>query len=310
MSLLRFRNDLLAAVRAYFRESDTLEVSTPLIRPWGTPEPHLQNLVVQSGGQSLFLQTSPEFAMKVLLARYRQDIYQICAAVRAEELGARHDLEFQMLEWYRVDIGLMDLAEDVRAFWRRVGEALAAHHELPGWQSDIEMVSYAGVFEAYLQCDPHTADIRQLQEKAHGLGIRHLAGDASRADWLDALFATAIEPGLTAPTLVFGYPACQSALAEIDQDSSGVAVSRRFELFANGLELANAYQELTDPQALYQRFAQFNVRRLQEGREFVAVDEALMDAMQSMPRSAGIALGVDRLAMAWLAADSISQVRP
>ena len=215
-----------------------------------------------------------------------------------------------MLEWYRVDIGLMDLAEDVRAFWRRVGEALAAHHELPGWQSDIEMVSYAGVFEAYLQCDPHTADIRQLQEKAHGLGIRHLAGDASRADWLDALFATAIEPGLTAPTLVFGYPACQSALAEIDQDSSGVAVSRRFELFANGLELANAYQELTDPQALYQRFAQFNVRRLQEGREFVAVDEALMDAMQSMPRSAGIALGVDRLAMAWLAADSISQVRP
>ena len=257
-----------------------------------------------------YLQTSPEYAMKILLADYREDIYQICPAFRGGESGNRHLTEFQMLEWYRCGLSLVGLMDDLESLVNGVIADLTAGFPLALPTGSFRRVTYRELFEQSFGLNPHDAPRESLVQVASRAGLDHIASDASVADCLDALFSTVIEPDLAAPTLVFDYPAFQSALAEVGEGEQGDRVSRRFELFAGGLELANAYQELTDAEELRARFDENNRQRALTGKPGVPADEALIEATSRMPACSGIALGMDRLAMVLLGEREISAVIP
>ena len=307
MDILAFRSDLARAIRSYFESEEVQEVTTPLLRDTGAVEVHLNSIVTQ-GVPGYFMQTSPEYAMKVLVAKYGRSIYQICPAVRAGEMSRRHRIEFQMLEWYRYKFELADLANDLQKLLRHVMELLDAGFELKVNFSDIGQVSYKQLFIDCYGTNPHRASARELGRLAVQAGLTHLAGDASESDFLDALFAACIEPGLQTPVIVTDFPSCQAALAEIRTDQEGDEISSRFELFAKGLEIANAYQELDDAVELERRFGQYNHQRQLLGKADMALDTSLLDATGSIGTYSGIALGIDRLVMSLLGMDSIAQV--
>jgi lysyl-tRNA synthetase class 2 len=280
------------------------------LRAAGASDLHLQNLTVELPGATGYLQTSPEYAMKILLADYREDIYQICPAFRGGESGNRHLTEFQMLEWYRCGLSLVGLMDDLESLVNSVIADLAADFPLVLSAGRFRRVTYRELFEQSFGLNPHDAPRESLVQVASSVGLDHIGSDASVADCLDALFSTVIEPELAAPTLVFDYPAFQSALAEVGEGEQGDRVSRRFELFAGGLELANAYQELTDAEELRARFDENNRQRAQTDKPEVPADEELIEATSRMPACTGIALGMDRLAMVLLGEREISAVIP
>ena len=295
---------LLRAIREYFHRENVTEVVTPLLRPFGSSEVHLDNIVLDQG----YLQTSPEYGMKCLLAETGQSIYQICSAFRAGEAGERHRIEFQMLEWYRVGYRLTELRRELEALLASIDSMLAEAFEIRRIRLPLRCVSYQSLFrERYGVC-PHTTDDNRLRQLAETLPAEHLADDARRADLLDTLFSQGIELQLQEATLVYDFPACQSALAERHADDQGCEVANRFELYLGGLEIANAYQELTDADELRCRFAENNAIRSELGKPPVPDDPELLDAMTTMPACAGIALGIDRLLMALLSAPDIGRV--
>jgi len=279
-----------------------LEVVTPLLREHGSSEIHLDSLTLEQG----YLQTSPEFAMKCLVADSRQSIYQICPAFRYGESGHRHRIEFQMLEWYRVDYSLRDLMDDLESLLARIRSGSVSDEAL--LPQPLRKVSYATLFKTRFGACPHASNDDELMELCAGFPVTHLGEDVRRADMLDALFSLGIEPGLVEGTLVFDYPACQAALAEYRIDDQGNQVADRFEFFLDGMEIANAYQELIDPEELTRRFSENNAIRRTVGKPEVADDPALIEATARMPRCAGIALGIDRLLMALYGEPDISQV--
>lgn len=308
--LLRFRSDLLQALRNYFYETGAVEVTTPTLGEAGVSDVHLDNLTVELGDSTGYLQTSPEYAMKVLLAEYCSDLFQICPAYRGRESGPQHRVEFTMLEWYRVDTDLISLMEDVSRLWQHLHDTLSPLYDMPGWHGLPLRCSYLSLWQQHISINPHAAALEQLVGECQDRGAAHINEFSSRADCLDALFATQVEPKLDRPMMVYDFPACQAALAETGLDDQGHEVSRRFELYVGGVELANAYQELTEPHQLRQRFADNNERRKLLGKPEVADDQQLLAAMNDLPKSAGIALGVDRLAMCLLAARSLAEVTP
>lgn len=294
---------LLAIVRDHFRREGLLEVATPALAAWGASDPHLVNLPVEDGGARLYLQTSPEYAMKKLLADahrsvHQSGIYQICPAFRGGETGKRHSRDFLLLEWYRCHWSLPELMDDLARLFAAVTAALP--HALPG--VDLARASYGALFMDALGLNPHTASRAQLAELAAAQGLEHLGPkaqkDAQREDFLDGLFATAIEPRLVQPTIVYDYPACQAALACLKQNEAGEQVADRFEFFAAGMEIANAYNELRDAEALAARFARNNRVRRVRGLPQMAADTEFLAAVKRMPEAAGIALGLERLLMA------------
>lgn len=301
---------MLAATRRHFDTTGALEVTTPVLRPVGASDIHLNNLTVEQADGIGYLQTSPEYAMKILLAEYHQDIFQICPAFRGGESGDRHLTEFQMLEWYRCGLSLVGLMDDLEALVNGIVSDLEADFPLALPQRPFQRVTYRELFEQAFELNPHDAPLQALLRIAKRVGLDHLTVDTSVADCLDALFSTVIEPGLGAPTLVYEYPAFQSALAEVGQGEKGDIVSRRFELFAGGLELANAYQELTDAEELRARFDENNRQRSLANKPDIPADETLIEATARMPACSGIALGMDRLGMALLGEREIRAVIP
>lgn len=297
-------------VRQYFDQTGALEVTTPTLRVAGVSDVHLENLTVSLNGGKGYLQTSPEYAMKVLLANYQRDLYQICPAFRGGEAGAKHRVEFQMLEWYRCGMKLPALMADLASLFRALVAGLADDFDLAHEQDDLQRVSYRTLFEAKFHLNPHSASLLQLRQLTDHLDLKHLDQSANVSDCLDALFSTSIEPALRQPTLVYDYPAVQCALADVSSGEQGDLVSQRFEFFAGGLELANAYQELTDAEELQRRLEENNRQRDKLGRPRVPLDEALIEATGRLPACAGIAMGIDRLAMVLLGADSIDAVTP
>lgn len=309
---LQLRSELLRAIRDYFYGQGLLEVATATLREYGASEPHLVNLEAKERGRHYYLQTSPEYAMKCLLAEFKESIFQICPAYRGGEVGARHRLEFQMLEWYRCGFDLFPLMKDLVDLLHAIGVALgnsrhAKKAALDFTALDPIRVSYRQLFENALGINPHRATIDMLVDMVNEHGISHLDECSGVEDYLDALHSTVVEPRLSEPTLVYDFPACQAALAEIEENEEGDVVARRFEFYAAGLEIANAYQELTDRGELERRFEDNNVKRQQKGLPVMAADERLLEAMDDMPKSAGIALGIDRLLMLLLGTDSIDQ---
>ena len=307
MDILAFRSDLVKSIRQYFESEKVEEVTTPLLRETGAVETHLDSVTTQ-GLPRYFLQTSPEYAMKVIVAKYGRSVYQICPAIRAGENSQRHGVEFQLLEWYRYKYDLAEIADDLQKLLLHIMEFLGDKFALKADFRKIYKVSYKQLFVERYGTNPLVASSRELRRLAAQSGLTHIAGDSTESECLEALFAAGIEPSLQAPVIVTDFPSCQAALAEIRTNQVGDKISSRFELFASGLEIANAYQELDDSVELEQRFFEYNHQRRILGKAEMRLDRALLDSMGSIGTYSGIALGIDRLAMSLLGMDSLSKI--
>lgn len=300
LTTLRQRAELLARLRQFFAERQVLEVETPLLCRSGITDPAIEPFIVGDGlaQQTRFLQTSPEYAMKRLLAATGEPIFQISKAFRRGEAGSRHNPEFSLLEWYRPGYDhhalMMEVADLVRY---SLGER------------PMQKYSYRQLFLERLQLDPFTTSGAELEAVARRyLDPGSLSGD--RDLWLDLLMSHLLEPQLGdgAICFIYDYPASQAALARIVQVDD-VWVGQRFELYVDGLELANGYCELTDAAEQRQRFEGDNDRRLARGQHVRPVDERLLAALaHGLPQCSGVALGVDRLLMLRCAAADIRDV--
>jgi len=295
---------LLRSIRDYFYSEKVLEVTTATLRLTGASETHLENIEV---GQQGYLQTSPEYAMKCLIAEHRLSIFQICPAYRGGEIGRRHRVEFQMLEWYRCDYSLYELMDDLQTFLKHVSEQMTEYSIQPIGRT-VDRYSYREIFEKYLQVNPHSLEFEELAELVAPGITAHLNERSTLGDYLDAVFTDAIEPQLLAPTIVYDFPACQAALAETKRLSTGDLVSDRFELYVGGVEIANAYQELRDGQELTRRFAKNNKQRQLNSKPIIEDDMELLAVIDDLPKCAGLALGIDRLTMVLRGIEDIAGV--
>ncbi len=305
---LRRRAELLHTVRRFFDEREFLEVETPLLSHDSVVDRHLDPLAVRlfadpraaEQGPLMWLQTSPEFGMKRLLASGATAIYQITRAFRGGEVGPLHNPEFTMVEWYRVGDGLqagMQLLDELAQATLSRGHA--------------EQLSYADAFQRCLGIDPHRCAAQQLAQTAIQLGFHPPSSwDMEDRDaWLDWLLVSHVEPnlGVGRPTILFDYPASQAALARVRERP--VAVAERFELYVDGVELANGYHELTDPQVLQQRTHEANEARMADGKFALPTQSRLLSAMRhGLPHCTGVALGFDRLVMVATGAADLSEV--
>jgi len=303
VSALRARAALLQQIRDFFRKRDVLEVDTPLLASTTATDPHLHSLSLDVDGQHLYLQTSPEFAMKRLLAAGSGPIYQLGKVFRADESGRWHNREFTLLEWYRPGMDEHGLMDEIEALVLPVLEPA-------GISEAARRVTYRELFRERLDVDPLSAPVTALQ----GLAARHLDTgglELSRDGWLQLLFSHVIEPDLEGLVFVEQFPASQSALAQLATDREGHTVARRFELYVNDLELANGYYELGDSGEQRHRFERDNAERGRGGHERMPVDERLLSALDAgLPDCAGVALGVDRLLMLRCGARHIHEVLP
>lgn len=292
---LRFRARLLRQIREFMAQRGIREVNTPLLTPAGVTEPQIQSIALGHGRG--FLRTSPEYCHKRLLAAGFGDLYEIGPVFRDAEHGRLHRPEFHLLEWYRVGRDWRELAEETV----HLVTACTPPGHAP-WQ--VQFQSWSASFEASLGFDP-LVDSRPAVELAR----EELPPECDLGMCLDYLFSQRIQaffPGEQL-TVIHGYPATQAALARIDPGDPRVAC--RFEVFAGPLELANGYQELTDPVEQRWRFEQDNRRRLQLGLPAMPIDEALLAAMEAgLPDCSGVALGLERLMMALTGAERLEEV--
>jgi lysyl-tRNA synthetase class 2 len=294
---LRLRAQLLAFVRQFFSKRGVLEVETPLLCHTTGTDPLLEffasdyRFIPQL--QTFYLQTSPEFAMKRLLAAGSGSIYQICKAFRNGESGRFHNPEFTMLEWYRVDFDLVQLMDEV-------GELISTILEPIFPDKTVEKISYAELFQQQTGLNPLVFSLPAYQAYAQSHGFPE-ACDLCGNDhtlWLDFLFSFKVQPalGLQSVCLVYGYPAVLSSLARVNAENP--AVTDRFEVFVKGLELGNGFYELADSREQERRFDAENSERKTKGLPLVKKDEYLLAALESgLPDCSGVAIGLDRLLM-------------
>jgi lysyl-tRNA synthetase class 2 len=302
LDLLRQRAELLALVRQFFAARGVLEVETPLLAQYSVTDPYMEVITAvnpQHSGADYFLQTSPEYAMKRLLAAGSGPIYQLAKVFRRGEKGSRHNPEFSMLEWYRPGFEQTQLMDEIAD--------LLAVVSITG---PCQRLSYREVFVDALGVDPHSSNCQQLAAIARAQLDVQMESD-QRDDWLNLLLAELIEPqlGATAPVFIYDYPATQAALARVTEDDQGVPVARRFELYYRGIELANGYDELTDVVEQRRRFEQDQLLRARMNKPAREADPRLLAAVaQGLPACAGVALGFDRLLMLASGASHIDQV--
>jgi len=300
---LRLRAQLIAKIRNFFWQRDFLEVETPLLSHATVTDLHLSSLEVRSRlfTHPLYLQTSPEFAMKRLLAAGSGPIFQLCKSFRDEEKGRYHNTEFTMLEWYRPHFTHHDLMGEMEAFLSFILNC-----------SRPIRLSYQAAFERYLSINPHTVSIDRLVDVLKQRQLSTIAGIdyQDRTTVLQLLMTHEIEMHLPKdkPVFIYDYPADQAALAKL-RDDNGVIVAERFEVYFKGLELANGFHELTDAKEQQVRFEKDLHVRKECGLPLVSMDTRLLDALEEgMPSCAGVAVGVDRLAMIMTGASSIEEV--
>jgi elongation factor P--(R)-beta-lysine ligase len=299
---LRLRAELLTRLRTFFATRDFLEVETPLLSADTVIDRHLDPIPVTmpSDGRTMWLQTSPEFAMKRLLASGAERIYQVTHAFRAAEVGEHHNPEFTMIEWYRV-------GDSMATGMKLLGELACELLEV----DRISQISYAEAFQQFVGIDPHSATVFELERAAasHNMAVPDNMPSEDRDEWLNLLLATLVEPqlGSERPEILFDYPASQAALAQVRDDSPPVA--ERFELYVNGIELANGYHELLDAATLRERNEQTNRQRVADGKTALPEESRLLSAMEhGLPNCVGVALGFDRLVMIAAGASKLSDV--
>jgi len=311
---LRFRSELLRNIRQFFYGRNFYEVQTPLLSADTVVDCHLEPLAVTEQSLPLnhhhsrnyYLQTSPEFAMKRLLAAGLDPIFQIAPAFRAGDRGQFHNVEFTMLEWYRIgdnyQTGMSLLAELVYSLWETMDVDAA-------WSSEIAFRTYRDVFESAAGLNPHTATAEELQGICDERDIAYPQSDWADSvnAWLDLLFAAAVQPRLEA-VIVYDFPQSQAHLAKIRQEGE-YAVSERFELFLKGLEIASGYHEIQDADELRRRFQKNRDCRMAAGQSRLPVESRFLAAMElGFPQCSGTALGIDRLLMVMCEADTIAEV--
>lgn len=303
--VLRLRAELLAKIRAFFTARSVLEVETPVLSRAGITDPQLLSLSTRlqlpgaAASQVLYLQTSPEFAMKRLLASGSGPIYQIARVFRDGESGRLHNPEFTLIEWYQPDHdhhALMDEAESLVADLIDLGAC--------------QRMSYSEAFVTQAGFDPHREKTSKLALHAERLGL-HLGGDAMHDPhiYLDLILSHVVAPrlGKGQPCFIYDYPVRQAALARIRDDDPPVA--ERFELFVHGMELASGYHELADPIEQRRRFESDLEGRRRSGAPEMPIDERLLEALaHGLPPCAGCALGFDRLVMLAAGARDIQEV--
>lgn len=300
---LRRRAELLRRTRTFFDERGFLEVETPLLSADTVVDRHLDPLETELTGcgppRRLFLQTSPEFAMKRLLTANVGPIYQICKAFRQEERGPRHNPEFTIVEWYKpgddYDAGMRLLSD--------LCETLLA-------RGPAVRVTYRNAFSEYVGLDPHAAMSDELAATAQRLTPSFASSQRLDRDaWLDLLLVELVEPklGRGKPTILCDYPPSQAALAQLRDESPPVA--ERFELYVDGTELANGYHELLDAEVLRRRNAENNRLRVADGKSPLPEESRLIEAMHhGLPHCTGCALGFDRVVMLACGKEKIDDV--
>ncbi|MEE9424827.1 MAG: EF-P lysine aminoacylase EpmA [Methylococcales bacterium] len=307
LDILQFRAQMLSQLRVFFAQRNVLEVETPALYPFTNPDPMIEGFEVletQHHSDSLHLQTSPEFSMKRLLAAGSGAIYQICRAYRKSESGRYHNPEFTILEWYRPGYTLHQLMKEVTELLVEVLPVSCLPHQ-------AVYLTYQSVFSKAVGIDPLSASLNDFESAAETLGYpeaQMICAD-NRSAWLDFMFSHVVQPDLQLQRIVFvyNYPACQSALARLHPQQPEVA--ERVEVFINGVELGNGFQELTDSKEQRQRFIQQQRERIEHGMTVPSLDEDFLAALDAgIPETAGIAIGLDRLLMSACSMDTISQV--
>lgn len=280
---LRVRSQLLAAIRHFFHARNVMEVETPLLCHHTNPDPSIESFELLDQKARYYLQTSPEFAMKRLLAAGSGPIYQLAKAFRREEAGRYHNPEFTLLEWYRPDNHYHALMTEVDELLQLIlGTGIA------------ERITYEELFVNYLRINPHTASVEALEQCARAQQINY-SSIADKDVWLNLLLTHGIEPhiGLTKPIFIYDYPASQAALARVRGQ-----VAERFEVYFKGMELANGFHELSDPQEQEHRFTEQIALRQARGQPVLERDHFFLEALRhGLPDCSGVALGVDRLVM-------------
>ncbi len=291
-SALVARQQLYRTIREYFYARSVLEIETPLLAQAPVADPNITP--IQAGQR--WLHTSPEYAMKRLLCAGYGDIYQICKVFREGEAGRRHNPEFTMLEWYRVGWSHQQLMAEVAELLQLL--LASRFNNLPCLH-----LSYAQALDSYAQLDVHHCSDQVIAQRGQQLANADL--DLDRDGWLDVIMSHQVEPALPHNTLVFidEFPASQAALAQLANNAQGVLIAQRFEVFFNGMELANGYQELTDAAQQLQRF-----QDEQQGTERPHDAHLIAALKHGLPDCAGVALGLDRVLLHRLDAKNIAQV--
>jgi len=299
------RAAIMAEIRRFFADRGVLEVETPCMSQATVTDVHLFPFKTRfvgpghSQGLDLYLMTSPEYHMKRLLAAGCGPVFQLCRSFRNEEMGRHHNPEFTMLEWYRPHYDMYRLMNEVDDLLQQVLDCPAA-----------ESLSYQQAFQRHLDIDPLSADKQQLRDVAAKLDLSNIADrEEDRDTLLQLLFTMGVEPhiGKDRPAFVYHFPASQAALAQISTEDHRVA--ERFEVYFRGMELANGFHELTDAREQQQRFEQDNRKRAAMGLEQQPIDYNLLGALEAgFPDCSGVALGVDRLVMLALGAESLAEV--
>ena len=298
---LRQRATVLSEIRAFFAARDVLEVETPLLTSTTVTDPHIESIkcavTVRATDESWYLQTSPEYFMKRMLAAGSGPIFQICKSFRNNEIGRHHCPEFSMVEWYRIDFDHNDLMDEVDELLNKI-LSLPTAQRLP----------YGELFAHYVGVDPHTATLSSLEERVTALDIGIDFADAERDFFLDLLWSHLVQPqlGFDRPVFVYDFPVCQAALGRIREGNPRVA--ERFEVFIEGMEIGNAYHEELNPQALQKRFENDLADRLNRGLPSIEIDPYLLAAQrEGLPPCAGISIGIDRLIMVRTGTKKIEQ---
>jgi lysyl-tRNA synthetase class 2 len=307
VATLRLRAALITKIRGFFSGRGLLEVDTPLLGHASVTDLHLHSFqtVYQTDNHlpktTLYLQTSPEFAMKRLLAAGSGPIFQICKAFRnSGESGRLHNPEFTLLEWYRPGFNHHQLMDEMNDLLQTLLATQPA-----------ERLSYADVFAKYLNINPHQCTLSDLKNTAEQQSITEIPhfDSTNKDNWLFLLMSHIIEPqlGQTAPVFIFDFPVSQAALAKIRNDQPPVA--ERFEVYYKGIELANGFHELTDAQEQRKRFLNDLALRQHVNYPAIPIDEFLLAALShGLPDCAGVALGIDRLIMLAAGQDNIADI--
>jgi lysyl-tRNA synthetase class 2 len=300
-AILEKRAWLYATIREFMTERQVLEVETPLLNIAGNTDPYIDSLSLSINTSSSnkpvrhYLHTSPEFYMKRLLAQGSDSIYQICRVFRDKESGKNHSPEFSMLEYYRLEYDHYELMDEINKLLNVLGLGAANQQ------------TYADVFFEKTSINPHTATDDDLHILCQKQGIENVLH--TRSEMLDLIFSHQVCPelGIDRPVFIHDYPACQAAQAHLS--TAEPVIAERFELFINGIEIANGYKELQDTNEYISRFDEDNSLRKILTKPEIVIDAAfIQDLKQGLPNCAGVAIGLDRLLMVLSGSNHIEDV--
>lgn len=287
---IKKRAEYLAKIRNFFKNLDVLEVDTPLAYDYAVTDPFIDVFGINTVAGKRYLQSSPEYAMKRLLAAGSGSIYQICKAFRDEPCGKLHNHEFTMIEWYRVGIDYFQLMQEMQKLFAILKVNL-----------EFIYLSYQEAFEKYYNINPHDICLSELQALVReNIGEIQGLKNPTIADCLDILFSYKIEKNLNQQNTVYfiyDYTVHQSALARRVNDKNNQLVATRFEVFYNGIELANGYYEFIDKKEQLKRFENDLAIRKQQQKALLDIDTKLLECLENIPECSGVALGFDRLLM-------------